>query len=147
MRLPSRRTHNFDQNFSTSIKTSKKWLQKYDVQSGTVNGFKQIIMSQTLCHWLSLSYKRGKIQLIFNKSKSFSDKNMNFILIIIIIFAFLGPTSADNIGWNRLGNNVNQLRQKYKNAHLYNTQMLRHLSKYDQRTYQQFLKFLRSQHQ
>ena len=69
MRLPSRRTHNFDQNFSTSIKTSKNWLQKYDVQSGTVNGFKQIIMSQTLCHWLSLSYKRGKIQLIFNKSK------------------------------------------------------------------------------
>ena len=72
---------------------------------------------------------------------------MNFICLIIVIFALLGSISADNIGWNRLANNVSRLRQKHKDAQLYNTQMLRHLSKYDQRTYRKFLKFLRTQPQ
>ena len=70
---------------------------------------------------------------------------MNFAIFIIFV-AQIGNISADNIGWNRLSNNVNQLRQANTNqANDYNGQMLRHLIKEDEKTFQKFLNFLRNQ--
>ena len=70
---------------------------------------------------------------------------MNFSIFIIFV-AQIGNISADNIGWNRLSNNVNQLRQANTNqANDYNGQMLRHLIKEDEKTFQKFLNFLRNQ--
>ena len=66
--------------------------------------------------------------------------------VVIVIVAQIGHVSADNIGWNRLLNSVNQLKRSNTNqADDYNGQMLRHLIKQDEQTFQKFLKFLRSQ--
>ena len=70
---------------------------------------------------------------------------MNFAIFIIFV-AQIRNISADNIGWNRLSNNVNQLRQANTyQANDYNGQMLRHLIKEDEKTFQKFLNFLRNQ--
>ena len=72
---------------------------------------------------------------------------MKLLLSVIPVFTIVGIVSADNIGWNRLSNNVNQLRQNVKKTDDYNMQMLRHLIKQDQKTYRKFLQFLRNQNQ
>ena len=89
------------------------------------------------------SYIRSRsksITMSFGKTQ-----NMNLI-ILIIIFVFIENISADSIGWNRLSNSINQQRRTNTNQpNDYNGQMLRHLKKQDERTFQKFLKFLRNQ--
>ena len=70
---------------------------------------------------------------------------MNFNVVIVIV-AQIGHVSTDKICWNRLLNSVNQLRRSKTNqADDYNGQMLRHLIKQDEQTFEKFLTFLRSQ--
>ena len=69
---------------------------------------------------------------------------MNFNVVIVIV-AQSGHISADNIGWNRLLNSVNQKWSNTNQADDNNGQMLRHLVKLDEQTFQKFLNFLRSQ--
>ena len=72
------------------------------------------------------------------------------IFSMIMIFAVIGSIFSDNIGWNRLSNNVNnhvnKLTLTAMNADEYNMQMLRHLLKKDQETYRKFLQFLQNQY-
>ena len=70
---------------------------------------------------------------------------MNFSMIFAIIISFIGSTQADNIAWNRLSNNVNNLRRSGINVHDYNAQMLRHFSSKDPRVLRKFLRFLQTQ--
>ena len=73
---------------------------------------------------------------------------------MIMSFAVIGSVFSDNIGWNRLSNNVNNHVNKLTvnamiqpmNADEYNMQMLRHLIKKDQETYRKFLQFLQNQY-
>ena len=73
------------------------------------------------------------------------NQKMNFSIILAIIISLIGSISADNIGWNRLSNNVNNLRRSGMNVHDYNAQMLRHFSNKDPRVLRKFLRFLQSQ--
>ena len=76
------------------------------------------------------------------------------ICSMIMIFTIVGSVFSDNIGWNRLSNNVNNHVNKFTvnamfqpmNADQYNMQMLRHLIKKDQETYRKFLEFLQNQY-
>ena len=63
--------------------------------------------------------KNGEFEklLSFPISKTLGEPvliDMKLPLNVMIIFVIVGLISADNIGWNRLSNNVNQLRQVFK---------------------------------